>query len=375
MSQRVLELLNRIMAGYEISSDELNSLIDDKVKEGQLLDYKHGNELNKGSKPSPRDTIRQYVTGFANADGGILIIGVDAEKKDQPWEVTGASAPGGHDLARWASDCLSDIMPLFSPLPRFQILQHPKGNILVIAALRSANLVPCTESGKIVYYLRIHDKTVAAPDYLLSDLVLGRRQHPLLQLREVQFMSLSKEPIEKSMTLTVCFVAEITIENYGLSWAEAVDVGLIGWVGGIDYRGIPETSSLRSHINIQEPALGLYTGPRHLVHTAHNPVIIRTFESFSFALGGMSWYIPVRQGRDMYKYVWNAALYIVNKNSPPIWYQVSLTIDENTLSVIRPVAFHQTHKEYFSFQEGEIRCTRLFSERPLVGWSDMESYG
>src|ERR671923_265875 len=57
--------------------DELNALLSDQVVEDQYLEYKHGDELKKGTKPGPSDTIRQYVSGFANAEGGVLIVGVD----------------------------------------------------------------------------------------------------------------------------------------------------------------------------------------------------------------------------------------------------------------------------------------------------------
>src|SRR5689334_23538068 len=113
MALRTQELLDRLMMGDEMTITELDDLLANKVAEDLLLDYKHGDKL-KEKKAS--ETIRKYVSGFANSAGGVLIIGVDAEV--DVWIVTGARAPGGHDLARWARDCLGDMVAHLSPPPR-----------------------------------------------------------------------------------------------------------------------------------------------------------------------------------------------------------------------------------------------------------------
>src|SRR4051794_24625854 len=72
--QRTLDLLQSLMSGHTMTVSELDSLVNDAVPEDLFLDYKHGNELNK---KEPSLTIRQYMSGFANSEGGILIVGVD----------------------------------------------------------------------------------------------------------------------------------------------------------------------------------------------------------------------------------------------------------------------------------------------------------
>jgi len=177
MPQQTRELLEAIMAGQQITTDELDDLLRNRVSEDLFLDYKHGNELLDKKKGS--STIRQYLSAFANSAGGVLIIGVD----EHNWDITNCVAPGGGDLAIWAASCLTPIAPYFSPPPRFQVVKHPKGDVLIAATERSLGLVPCIEAGEFVYYLRFHDqtlsnKTLRAPEYLIADLVLGRRQQP-----------------------------------------------------------------------------------------------------------------------------------------------------------------------------------------------------
>ena len=52
--------------------------------------------------------------------------------------------------------------------------------MLAITVVRAPSLVPCVESRALKYFFRIGDSTLEIPQYLIADLVLGRRQHPLL---------------------------------------------------------------------------------------------------------------------------------------------------------------------------------------------------
>src|SRR5262245_13828705 len=113
MALRTQEQLESLIAGHAMTPDELDALMNDQVKEDSFIEYKHGDELRDKKKAAA--TVRQYVSGFANSEGGVLIVGLDAESS--PWSITDAVAPGGHDLARWASDCLVDMMAHLSPLP------------------------------------------------------------------------------------------------------------------------------------------------------------------------------------------------------------------------------------------------------------------
>jgi hypothetical protein len=106
-------------------------------------------------------TIRRYISGFANSDGGVLIIGVDEQ---QPRQIARCEErPGGYPLDAWASRCLSGMAGYFSPLPRYQTIRHPQGPVLAIAVARAPSLVPCVESGALRYFFRIGESTLPIP--------------------------------------------------------------------------------------------------------------------------------------------------------------------------------------------------------------------
>ena len=166
MIQKPPELLEKLMTGYEMTSSDLDDLLRDKTPEGLFLEYKDGKELEK-PRSERNGTIREYLSAFANSAGGILIIGVD----ENTWTVTGCPAPGGGDLAEWekksrsnlaewAARCVTPIAHHFSPRPRYQTLDHPDGQVLIMVTERSPNLIPCNVGGEFVYYLRHHDQTL-----------------------------------------------------------------------------------------------------------------------------------------------------------------------------------------------------------------------
>lgn len=175
MHMNTNSLLEMLSSGESFSEETLDLLLSERIKEDQFLEYKHGDELKKSG--ASRE-IRKYVSGFANSQGGVYIIGVD----DKKFEVTGSIAPGGGDLAEWAARCINPIAQYFSPPPRFFTIKHRNGDVLIIAVDRSLNLISVVEDGETVYYLRFYDQTLKAPDYLISDILLSRKVFPYLNI-------------------------------------------------------------------------------------------------------------------------------------------------------------------------------------------------
>jgi predicted HTH transcriptional regulator len=75
MARRTMGLLESLLVDRQMTPGQLDALLTEKVEEDQFLDYKDGSELDNKKKAA--DTLRQYLSGFANSDGGILIIGVN----------------------------------------------------------------------------------------------------------------------------------------------------------------------------------------------------------------------------------------------------------------------------------------------------------
>jgi predicted HTH transcriptional regulator len=158
------ELLWYLLKGNTLTPDNLDQFIREHPHEDQDFDYKDGKIATRQERQKGSQIIRAYVSGFANSEGGVLIIGVG----DDPPRMIRACASdiGGQPLTEWASRCLQGMAGYFSPQPRFQVIHHPhNGPVLSIAVARAPSLVPCVEAGVLKYFFRIGDSTLPIPDY------------------------------------------------------------------------------------------------------------------------------------------------------------------------------------------------------------------
>ena len=69
------EWLDRLLEGHELSDAELRQLVEDCPCEDQWIEYKAGAVLGQDD---PAALIREYIAGFANGDGGALVVGYRA---------------------------------------------------------------------------------------------------------------------------------------------------------------------------------------------------------------------------------------------------------------------------------------------------------
>lgn len=362
MALKTLEILESLMTEHRMTPAQLDDLIAKTVHEDLYLDYKRGCVFDDRKKGSA--ILRRYISGFANSEGGVLIIGVDADN----WKVTGCPAPGGGDLAawsgdvaEWASDCLTPIAAHFSQRPEFSVVDHTAGKVLVAWTARSLNLVPCNVEGKEVYYFRFHEKTLPAEDYLIRDLMLGRRSHPYLHLIACTLESLQArdKEVQGHWVKDLEFIPKLTIENQSLSWAQDVRWGIIGW----DRKStVPLSQYLRWNIVVQQPRIRGYPSRCSLYHLGHSklkgpgltPFAIETLEVRS------NFTIPCAvDGNFCLPYAWRAAVYIVSSGSPPVWYQLSLLVCSELLE------YSQTNHSLSSGSDF-LEIERVPSRRPLV---------
>ena len=346
------ELLESLIAGDKMSPDTLDELVSEPVAEDLFLEYKHGNLLAQSEAPR---MIREYLSGFANSAGGVLIVGVDQAN----WSITGCRAPGGEDLAEWASRCLTPIAPYFSPLPRFQVVQHSEGDVLVASTDRSLGLVPCVEAGQLVYYLRLHDQTLKAPEYLISDILLGRRQQPYFHITDCSLVDLETCREAQSGEYDLCFSPLFICENDSLFRPDYVRVGIVSWSKYPVGRG-NVSNHLLSYIEVRDIDRQRYSGPCNLVHIEKIFPGIGSFDVGVFKAIDVhtvplsvydQWYIP---------YSWKAALYLMSE-SAPVWYQLSVTISSDLLVCLRS-------ETSLSSASGLFEVKRMSGERPVVVW-------
>jgi hypothetical protein len=210
----------------------------------------------------------------------------------------------------------------FSPQPRFQVIPHSQGPVLAIAVARAPSLVPCVESRALKYFFRIGDSTLEIPEYLIADLVLGRRQHPLLDVHYHNFTEVSDvrefgSPNKDRNVTRTSF--DFIVENLSLVAAEQVEVGMVSWALSGDDTEI--NRYLRTHIDIVERSTGDLKP--HVVHITSDASLsgtgkpnldpfkkyLITISSFDFPYVGVGYWL-------------SCAVYVICKGSPPTWFQL-----------------------------------------------------
>lgn len=82
------QLLLRLLQDEQLTPQGLDDLLSKNLREDLFLEFKDGKQLIGKSGPA---VIRQYVSGFANSEGGVLFVGI--EDKRLP-------APGKRDAGR-----------------------------------------------------------------------------------------------------------------------------------------------------------------------------------------------------------------------------------------------------------------------------------
>jgi len=215
------EFVSQLLEAHQPSEQELKDVFATCPEEDQWLDYNSGRIL--GGRPAKR-TLRKHVSGMANADGGVLVIGYDHGTQT----IDGAKAPDGGGPVEWASKVLG---PLPMAPPRITVVPTERGDVLVVAVTRSRVLVPCNEGGEFVYYYRMGDQTLRMPQALLLDLPLGQRREAELRAHLMRaewdhstFLDLGNRNAS-ALGLRLWF----NVENLSFAFADDVRVGMVAW--------------------------------------------------------------------------------------------------------------------------------------------------
>ena len=228
-----------IHRGDAVVLDDVRPLLEEQVGESLWHDYKRGSWL-EGKSIKAR--LQKAVSGFANAEGGLLIVGAaDGTKDGSPtpvdarWSFTGCEAPGG---AAAFSNWLSNVMNSLVGVCRWQVQTIDlsdadygpvrEGPILALIAVeRSERLVHCAEGGAVVTYLRSNESTFRAPEYLLNDILVGRRRRPTLELAADCQLNPNDNFIGIGKAVQVRW--EFALDNTSFAWSDGVMMGLVSY--------------------------------------------------------------------------------------------------------------------------------------------------
>lgn len=374
-ARRALEKLLRKEA---LSDDELAELIN-QHQEHAYLDFKDGIETAQKSKF--RNTVREYVAAFANADGGILCVGPGNQKNvagRRPCSpLTRPSTETS--VADWCRDVTAELVPYLSPLPRITVQEY-LGNgvtteVLLVAVARAPALVPLYGQAKRpTWWVRFHDRNRELPEYLAADILVGRRTQPLLHLCNPRVVpnvpKLHNDPnVVKERHADVELAA--TVENIGFNVGEDIQVGVLSFSLAWDQPAPEPSSHLLQYIDVQP--VGEYFRPWEypakerwpLVHAVSfadsapsQSVRLSTWQrqNLKFAVSQrrlLKLQVPVRKGGAT---LVQAALYLLAAGCGPQWFQLEFVL-------------HEFGGPHYGFRCEELDLKRLHFDRPRVSLS------
>jgi hypothetical protein len=188
----------------------------------------------------------------------------------------------------------------------------------------------------------------------MADLLLGRRQQPDLDVVDATAtVSFAGPPAEaRLMTLKI----QVTVENRGITRADGVAAGMLGWTIAEDHAQIG--ARVLNYLDVVEPAPEWK--PRRLGH-------IRLPRGETGGHSIPSLYLSRIGGTFEFKAPWidrtyrcRMALYFVAEQLPPTWYQLDCEIPHHSAVLpMRPPP------------QLMLKVQRLVGSRPIVAWEGL----
>lgn len=149
------------------------------VEESQHLDFKAGAFLRKDCQ----DPLTKQVVGFANSDGGTLIIGVEEGKGDLKHFATGFSGVNGREWSKERLEAIidSNISPRITNIKIYPIrIDGEISNSVYVVDIPKSDT--CHQASDNIYYYRTNFSTQPMKDFQIRD-VMNRVRSSRLSLR------------------------------------------------------------------------------------------------------------------------------------------------------------------------------------------------
>lgn len=123
----------------------------------------------KGTKVHP-DSVRKHAAGFANREGGYLILGADQDKRTRTWSVEGVEFPDDEPQA-WLDKVIGALRP--EPRRAFHVWRLEGRTAVAVVRVDAVAKPPCITPGGTVYE-RVSGGTVPVQDPLALDRLFQR---------------------------------------------------------------------------------------------------------------------------------------------------------------------------------------------------------
>jgi len=188
------------------SIEDIQRLIDDGIQESLHLDYKDSRGLTKKS----RDEVVKDVTAFANADGGIIIYGVE-EEGHLPVKID-----GGVDNSVMNREWLDQIIAVnvTPPIEGIEIIQIPyaENHSLYIVEVSKSYRGPHQASDN-KYYKRYNFRSSPMDHYEIFDIANRKSRVPTL-------IKIDIEIVRYMVRLTVENVSNYAVHDVKFTFPE-----------------------------------------------------------------------------------------------------------------------------------------------------------
>lgn len=216
MMTRAYDLFLRLENGGVAAVDQL---ISDATAEELFLDFKGSRDSSGAGALGSDDAknLAKAISGFGNSEGGILVWGVDARKKNGVERLEKVPLNDANGFRKRIETAISRLtVPVHSMVRNAEILEQDGRSGYVVT------LVERSESGPIraiageldSYYVRVGDSFKAAPHSVLA----GMFGKPPLGVVWVQFFALKVG--EQSGSGAISFAFGLGIANGGATLLE-----------------------------------------------------------------------------------------------------------------------------------------------------------
>lgn len=243
-ADRVPELLDDVLGRRPVDATILAGLVREKVGEGSFHEYKRGLWLTTADV---KQELRAQVSGFANAEGGVVIIGIVGGEPSQgaaAWSFEAPTCPDPAGWDEWLGRFLSEISA--KTRVEWQVVSVNGVDVVVVAANRAEALIRVYEKPNLVCHLRVGPQTVPIPETLFADLALGRRVKPDLVLEQLTVRG-SSDSTGFHLGMTV------VVHNQGLLWVP--DLSVV-WIVGYARPNSTVSTSLKREIDLRAATRG-----------------------------------------------------------------------------------------------------------------------
>ena len=183
---RAEDLFEKLTAGGEGAIDEL---IAARTAEELFLDFKRSADNGVGRRLHDIDNNKfgKAISGFGNAEGGVVVWGVDCSRAKDGSDVASMKMPV-HDAAAFASRLEGAVsrctIPPHSGVRSIAITRSPGTDGFAISLVPKSNHAPHQAVAGLQYYMRAGSDFVPVPHGILAGM-FGKRPQPDMGLMKI----------------------------------------------------------------------------------------------------------------------------------------------------------------------------------------------